>query len=60
MDTLIQMGSIVGSVLLSLGGFEFIKWIVTRKQGKRVEEASADDSEFSHSTLLDIPDLPFP
>lgn len=47
MDTLIQLGSIVGSVLLSLGGFEFIKWIVTRKQGKRVEEASADDSEFS-------------
>jgi hypothetical protein len=47
MDTLIQLGSIVGSVLLSLGGFEFVKWLVTRKQGKRVEEASADDSEFS-------------
>lgn len=47
MDTLIQLGSIVGSVLLSLGGFEFIKWVVARKQGKRVEEASADDSEFS-------------
>lgn len=47
MDTLIQLGSIVGSVLLSLGGFEFIKWVVARKQRKRVEEASADDSEFS-------------
>lgn len=51
MDTLIQLGSIAGSVLLSLGGFEFVKWLANwftnRKNNKRENDASADDSEFS-------------
>lgn len=51
MDTLIQLGSIAGSVLLSLGGFEFVKWLANwftnRKNNQRENDASADDSEFS-------------
>lgn len=38
---------IIATVLTALGGFEFIKWVVARKTGKRVEEATADESEFS-------------
>lgn len=38
---------LVVSMLLALGGFEFIKWAFARKTGKRVEEATADASEFS-------------
>lgn len=38
--------SVAVTVITSLGGFEFIKWAVTRKYGKRVDEATADDSEF--------------
>lgn len=36
----------VGTVITALGGFEFVKWLFTRKYGKRVDEATADDSEF--------------
>lgn len=39
--------SIIATVLTALGGFEFVKWLVARKTGKRVEEATADESEFS-------------
>ena len=39
------------TVLTALGGFEFIKWLVNwfanRKNNKRENDASADDSEFS-------------
>lgn len=45
-----EVASVIGvatAMVTALGGFEFIKWVVARKQGKRVEEASADDSEFS-------------
>lgn len=38
---------IIATVLTALGGFEFVKWLVARKTGKRVEEATADESEFS-------------
>lgn len=38
---------IVVTVVTALGGFEFIKWVVTRKYGKRKDEAEADESEFS-------------
>lgn len=38
---------LVVSMLLALGGFEFIKWAFARKTDKRVLEASADSSEFS-------------
>lgn len=37
---------LVVSMLLALGGFEFIKWIFRRKTDRRVQEASADSSEF--------------
>lgn len=37
----------VVSMLLALGGFEFIKWLFGRKTDKRQQEASADSSEFS-------------
>ena len=47
-------GSLLGvaaTIVTALGGFEFIKWLANwftnRKNNKRVEEASADDSEFS-------------
>lgn len=39
--------SVAAAVITSLGGFEFVKWLVTRRYGKRVDEAAADDSEFS-------------
>lgn len=38
--------SVAAAVITSLGGFEFVKWIVSRRYGKRVDEAVADDSEF--------------
>lgn len=34
------------TVITALGGFEFVKWVATRKYGKRKDEAEADDSEF--------------
>lgn len=34
------------TVITALGGFEFVKWVATRKYGERKEEAEADDSEF--------------
>ena len=46
MDWMGMLG-VAATIVTALGGFEFIKWVVARKQGKRVEEASADDSEFS-------------
>lgn len=45
-----EVTSVIGvatAMVTALGGFEFIKWAVTRKYGKRVEEAEADHSEFS-------------
>lgn len=38
--------SVGATMLTALGGFEFIKWAVTRKYGQRVDEAEADKSEF--------------
>jgi len=35
----------VGSVIGSLGGFEFIKWLVNRKAHMRRENATARDAE---------------
>lgn len=35
------------TVLTALGGFEFVKWVATRGTSKRVDEATADASEFS-------------
>ena len=35
-----------GLILGSVGGFELIKWIFTRKSSKRVEKAQADDAEY--------------
>lgn len=47
-------GSLLGvaaTIVTALGGFEFIKWVVNwftnRKNNKRENDASADDSEFS-------------
>lgn len=34
------------TVITALGGFEFVKWVATRRYGKRKDEAEADDSEF--------------
>jgi hypothetical protein len=40
-----------GGAITAIGGFEFIKWVVNwftnRKNNKRENDASADDSEFS-------------
>ena len=37
----------IGGVIVALGGFESVKWLLNRKNNKRESEASADDSEFS-------------
>ena len=37
----------IGGVIIALGGFESVKWLLNRKNNKRESEASADDSEFS-------------
>ena len=42
-----EIATIIATIVGAVGGLEFIKWIVARKTGKRMEEASADDSEFS-------------
>lgn len=36
-----------GIAVGALGGFEFIKWLFSRRNGRRQEEAQADSSEFS-------------
>lgn len=44
-----EVSSAIGmaaAMVTALGGFEFIKWAVTRKYGKRIDEAEADKSEF--------------
>ena len=41
-----EIATIACTIIGALGGFEFIKWVASRKYGKRVDEASADDSEF--------------
>ena len=46
METVVKLASVAATVLAALGGFEFIKWAITRKYGKRVDEAEADKSEF--------------
>ena len=43
----VGMLGVAATIVTALGGFEFIKWAVSRKTGKRVEEATADASEFS-------------
>lgn len=43
---LLKLLPIAGTVLATMGGFEFIKWLTTRKYGKRMDEATADNSEF--------------
>lgn len=35
-----------GGTITAIGGFEFIKWVYTRKNSKRVSDAEADLSEF--------------
>lgn len=47
MEVVTQICTTAGGLLAALGGFEFIKWLVTRKTGKRKEDAEADGSEFS-------------
>lgn len=42
-----EIATIVVSIIGAIGGFEFIKWLANRKNNKRENEASADDSEFS-------------
>ena len=39
--------TIISTLLVSLGGWELIKWLLNRKSNKRMAEAQADDSEFS-------------
>lgn len=39
--------TIVTTILGAIGGFEFVKWLFTRRYGKRKEEAEADGSEFA-------------
>lgn len=46
MESVVKLVSVAATVIVSLGGFEFVKWVVTRKYGKRVDEAEADKSEF--------------
>lgn len=41
---------LVVSMLLALGGLEFIKWLFNRKPGKRLAEATADHSEVKVDT----------
>ena len=36
----------LGLILGTVGGFETIKWLVTRKSSKRVEKAQADNAEY--------------
>lgn len=45
--TIGEIATIVVSIIGAVGGFEFIKWLANRKNNKRENEASADDSEFS-------------
>ena len=45
--TIGEIATIVATILGAVGGFEFIKWLANRKNNKRENEASADDSEFS-------------
>lgn len=49
-----EVTSVIGlatAMVTALGGFEFVKWLVNwftnRKNNKREDDASADDSEFS-------------
>jgi uncharacterized coiled-coil protein SlyX len=35
-------------VLLALGGFEFVKWLFTRKSNARIAKASADNAEIKN------------
>lgn len=47
----VGMLGVAATIVTALGGFEFIKWVVNwftnRKNNKRENDASADDSEFS-------------
>lgn len=38
--------TVVGSIVGSLGGFEFIKYFADRKRNKRILEAKADNDDF--------------
>lgn len=42
---IVEMITAAGVTLGTLGGFELIKWIVTRKTSKRIEHATAESSE---------------
>lgn len=42
-----QIVTMSAALLTAMGGFEFVKWLVTRKTSKRKEDAEADGSEFS-------------
>lgn len=47
----VGMLGVAATIVTALGGFEFIKWLANwftnRKNNKRENDASADDSEFS-------------
>ena len=40
-----EIVTIITSVMISLGGLEFIKWFLTRKANKRSTNAQADQEE---------------
>lgn len=42
---IVEIVSDAGVTLATLGGFEFIKWLFTRKTSKRIEHATAESSE---------------
>lgn len=41
-----EIATMVATILGAVGGFEFIKWLATRKANARIAEAEADGSEF--------------
>jgi hypothetical protein len=42
---IVEIVSVAGVTLGTLGGFELIKWLFTRKTSKRIEQATAESSE---------------
>lgn len=38
----------LAGVVAALGGFEFVKWVLTRKSNSRVAEANADSAELKN------------
>lgn len=46
MDEWLQFGEKIISVIVALGGFEFVKWLATRKSRMRIADAQADREDF--------------